>query len=105
MLPGCDTVLGDAAAPAELFVTNDYHELPVGSLVGKVTAARLTREWDPEMRCKHFMDDEQLRTRNKQLEAEGRCCGCDALCLDASCPGNSWLNSNAAVIKHAFIFS
>lgn len=42
LLPGCETVLGDAAADAELFVTDDYTTLPLAGLPGEL-AVMMTR--------------------------------------------------------------
>jgi hypothetical protein len=38
LLPGCETVLGDAGADAELFVTDDYTTLPLAGLPGECEA-------------------------------------------------------------------
>lgn len=71
LIPGAETVLGDAGADAELFVTDDYEDILLSEVTGAATAKRLTREFDPDVRIKQFEDDEALRKRNAAAKAAG----------------------------------
>lgn len=71
---GVDTVLGDAASDAELFLTTDHATVSLKSdaVVGLVTAPRLVRAWDHRLRAEQFAEDEALRAANAAARAEGR---------------------------------
>lgn len=69
-------MLGDAGSEAELFVTDDFEDVLLSEVQGLVTASRLTREFDPDLRVRHFEEDEALRKRNAAAKAAGRWCAC-----------------------------
>lgn len=76
-MPGAETVLGDAGADAELFVTDDFEDVLLSEVTGLVTAKRLIRDFDPDIRIRQFEDDEALRKRNAAAKAAGTI---DCLC-------------------------
>lgn len=72
LVPGCQTVLGDAAADSELFMTDEVEEVLLSSVQGLATAKQLQREFDPDLRTRHFKEDEELRKRNAAAKAAGK---------------------------------
>ncbi len=68
---GSETVLGDAASECELFVGQEWEEASLPEVVAVVCAKRLAREWDPDLRARHFGEDEALRARNEELRKQG----------------------------------
>ncbi|KAF8055388.1 MET1B [Scenedesmus sp. PABB004] len=72
LVPGADTVLGDAAAEAELFLTEGYEDVLLPEIAGLAAASRLEREFDPDARGRQFVEDEALRKRNAAAKAAGK---------------------------------
>jgi hypothetical protein len=73
LLHGSQTVLGDAAADDELFVTDTYALLPLKSLLGRGDAAQLVRPWDVNQRLGQFEADAARKEANaKRAEAGER---------------------------------
>lgn len=71
LVHGQETVLGDAAADSELFVTDDYEDVGLAEVVGLAAAKRLVREFDPDLRGRQFKEDEALRKANAEAKAAG----------------------------------
>jgi hypothetical protein len=74
LLHGSDTLLGVAAAEAELFVTNCFLELPLQGLASGLSAAsvfRLQRQFGAELRLQQQLEDEQLGAENAAAREEG----------------------------------
>ncbi|KAF6265105.1 hypothetical protein COO60DRAFT_1470199 [Scenedesmus sp. NREL 46B-D3] len=69
---GRDTVLGDAAAEEQLFLTGDFEDIALADISGLGNVKQLRREFDPELRARQFQEDEALRARNAAAKAEGR---------------------------------
>ena len=72
---GCDTVLGDAASDAELFVTPRFAVFPLADAAEKLDASRRRRRWDPTDTALHAaeaLEDERLREGNNEKLAAGR---------------------------------
>uniref|UniRef100_A0A383WCP9 Cytosine-specific methyltransferase n=1 Tax=Tetradesmus obliquus TaxID=3088 RepID=A0A383WCP9_TETOB len=69
---GRDTVLGDAAAEEQLFLTADYEDIALADISGLGNVVALRREFDHELRVGQFKQDEALRARNAAAKAEGR---------------------------------
>jgi hypothetical protein len=65
--------LGDAAAAAELFVTDTWLDFPLSQLPGVAAAAHLQRPWDVSLRLKQFQEDEKRREENAARLAAGAC--------------------------------
>jgi hypothetical protein len=74
LLHGSDTLLGDAAAEAELFLTNCYLEIPLQGLasgLGASSVFRLQRQFGAELRLQQQLEDEQLGAENAAARQEG----------------------------------
>ncbi|KAK9785341.1 hypothetical protein WJX73_005011, partial [Symbiochloris irregularis] len=71
VVQGCETVLGDAAAEHELFVTADILCRPAHAIVGKWNAVHLQRPWQVSSRLSHFEDDQARGERNRAAKAAG----------------------------------
>jgi len=72
---GCDTVLGDAASDAELFVTPRFAAFPLADAAEKLDAQRRQRRWDPKDTSLHAaeaLEDERLREGNNEKLAAGK---------------------------------
>lgn len=72
---GCDTVLGDAASDAELFVTPRFAVFPLADAAEKLDAQRRQRRWDPKDTALHAaeaLEDERLREGNNEKLAAGK---------------------------------
>ena len=72
LLHGAQTVLGDAAATTELFVTDTWLEFPLSQVQGVAAAAHLQQAWDVSLRLKQFQEDEKRREENAARQAAGR---------------------------------
>jgi len=72
LVPGSHTVLGDAAADNELFLTDEVEEVLLSSVQGLAAAKQLQREFDSDLRTRHFKEDEELRQRNVAAKAAGK---------------------------------
>ena len=72
---GCDTVLGDAASDAELFVTPRFAVFPLAEAAEKLDASRRQRRWDPKDTALHAaeaLEDEKLREGNNEKLAASK---------------------------------
>ena len=72
---GCDTVLGDAASDAELFVTPRFAVFPLVDAAEKLDASRRQRRWDPKDTALHAaeaLEDEKLREGNNEKLAASK---------------------------------
>ncbi|KAL6767831.1 MET1 [Auxenochlorella protothecoides x Auxenochlorella symbiontica] len=71
LVRGHETVLGDAASTAELFLATGHETRPLASVAALVSASRLERAWDQKRRGEYFRADEELRQANAAAAAEG----------------------------------
>jgi hypothetical protein len=82
LLHGSDTLLGDAAAEAELFVTNCYIDLPLQGLassgVGASAVFRLQRQFSAGLRLQQQQQDEEMAAENAAARQAGAWCPCHA---------------------------
>lgn len=58
---GTDTVLGDAASDAEVFLTKNMLRYDLDQVVGTQAARQLQRPWDHAARLQHLREDEDMR--------------------------------------------
>jgi hypothetical protein len=75
LLHGSDTLLGDAAAESELFVTNCHIDVPLQGLSGPASAVfRLQRTFSADLRLQQQQDDAELGAQNASAREEGGLC-------------------------------
>lgn len=61
LLRGYETMLGDVASDAEVFVTEECWVRPASDIAGLASVIRQQRPWDWSMRVAHFKADEEMR--------------------------------------------
>ena len=73
LVTGQQTVLGDAAAAAELFVTEGHSTVELSAVSGVLDVTRLQRDIGHKQRLQHFGEDQERGARNAAAAAEGVC--------------------------------